>query len=203
VAAIRRRSSWHALLAAVFAIALPCVAFPQEIGNRYYGAIPAHLLLFAMLLIGAMFHDGLAQFLQRIAVAGIFLACLFVVSGGTQRWQSTPARILMIYPGVMLMLVTAYSFWVHNRWYRVVSLLILAGWLMALSERSYRSLRTAIAGIDQIVLGLTCLVLGLAVSLWKLGMPQAWFARWLSPHAISVEPEAKTDDNRPPQEVAK
>ena len=85
-AAIRNRSGLHSLLAAVFAIAALCITWPQAVGTRYFGAIPAHLLLFAMLLIGAMLRDRVAQFLQRLAVLGILAACIFVLSGEAERW---------------------------------------------------------------------------------------------------------------------
>ena len=79
------------------------------------------------------------------------------------------------------MLAAGYGYWVRNRWYRAISLLILAGWIMALGGRGYRSLRTTVAGLDQIALGMACLLLGLMVSLWKLGIPQSWWAWWLRP----------------------
>ncbi len=191
-AAIRYRSSLHSLLTAVSAIGLLCLVWPQAIGTRYYGASPAHLLLFAMLLIGAVLRDRVAQFLQRLAVAGILCGCVFVVSGEAQRWSIVRPEVLTIYPVLMLMLVAGYGYLVGNRWYRAVSLLILAGWIMALSGRGYRTLRTTVAGIDQIALGMACLLLGLMVSLWKIGIPQSWWAWWLKPHPTPIVPTAKS-----------
>jgi hypothetical protein len=92
-----------------------------------------------------------------------------------------------------LVLVVAYGYWVHNRWYRALSLLILAGWITTLGGRSYRSLHATVAGLDQIALGMACLLLGLLVSLWKLGVPQAWLEWWLKPHAV---PTARSADIR-------
>jgi hypothetical protein len=164
-----------------------CLVWPQAIGMRHYGAIPAHLLLFAMLLIGALLRDRMAQFLQRMAVAGILCGCVFVLSGEAQRASITRPEVLTVYPGFMLMLIAGYGYWVGNRWYRAISLLILAGWIMALSGRGYRTLRTTVAGIDQIAMGMACLFLGLMVSLWKIGIPQAWWAWWwLKPGPIPV-----------------
>ena len=191
-AAIRNRSGLHSLLTAVFAIAALCITWPQAIGTRYYGAIPAHLLLFAMLLIGAALRDHVAQFLQRTAVLGILAACAFVLSGQAERWSIARPEVLMIYPGFMLVLAAVYGYWVPNRWYRVIPLLILAGWITALGGRGYRSLRTTFAGLDQIALGMACLLLGLMVSLWKLGIPQSWLAWWLKPGPIPAAPPADT-----------
>ena len=187
-AAIRYRSGLHGLLTAVFAIAALCITWPQAIGTRWFGAIPAHLLLFAMLLIGAVLRDRVAQFLQRAAVLGILIACAFVLSGEAERRSIARPEVLMIYPGFMLVLIAVYGYWVPNRWYRGIPLLILAGWITSLGGRGYRSLRTTFAGLDQIALGMACLLLGLMVSLWKLGIPQAWWAWWLKPPPISVSP---------------
>ena len=88
----------------------------------------------------------------------------------------------------MLVLAAVYGYWVRNRWYHVIPLLILAGWIMAFGGRGYRSLRLTVAGLDQIALGLACLLMGLMVSLWKLGIPQAWWAWWLNPHPNSAAP---------------
>ena len=180
-AAVRKRSGLHGLLTAVFAIAALCITWPQAVGTRYSGAIPAHLLLFAMLLIGAVLRDRVAQFLQRAAVLGMLIACDFVLSGEAERRSGAPPEVLMLYPGFMLLLAAVYGYWVPNRWYRVIPLLILAGWTTSLGGRGYRSLRTTFAGLDQIALGMACLLVGLTVSLWKLGIPQAWWARWLEP----------------------
>jgi hypothetical protein len=175
-----------------------CLVWPQAIGTRYCGAIPAHLLLFAMLLIGAVLRDRMAQFLQRTAVTGILCGCVFVLSGEAQRASITRPEVLTIYPGFMLMLIAAYGYWVGNRWYRAISLLILAGWIMALSRCGYRTLHTSVAGIDQIAMGMACLLLGLMVSLWKIGIPQAWWAWWVKPHPIPVVPKGKMA-NHPPR----
>jgi hypothetical protein len=196
IAAVRYRSGLHGLLAAICAIAALCITWPA-IGTRYFGAIPVHLLLFAMLLTGAILRDRVARFLQRLAVLGILMACVFVMSGEAERWSIARAEVLMIYPGFMLAIVAGYSYWVRNRWYRAISLLILAGWIATLFGQGYRSLRTTVAGLDEIALGLACLLLGLMVSLWKLGIPQAWWAWWLNPHPIPLTPPAHARDDGP------
>ena len=176
VAAIRYRSGLHGLLAAVCAIAAVCIFWPQAIGTRWFGAIPVHLMLFAMLLIGAVLHDRVARFLQRIAVLGMPLACLFIWSGEAERWSTARPVVFMLYPGVMLAVATVYAYWIRNPWYRVIPLLILAGWMVDLGGRGYGSLRKSVAGLDELAWGMACLLVGLLVSLWKLGLPQAWLA---------------------------
>ena len=195
-AAIRYRSGLHGLLTAVCAIAAPCIIWPQAIGTRYFGAIPAHLLLFAMLLIGAVLRDHVARFLQRMAVLGIVTGCIFVLSGEAECWSIVRPEVLMAYPGFMIVLIAVYGYLVGNRGYRAISLLILAGWIGVRGGNGYRSLRTTVAGLDQIALGMACLLLGLMVSLWKLGIPQGWLAWWLKPLPIPVVPTADIGDDR-------
>ena len=89
----------------------------------------------------------------------------------------------MLYPGLMLLILAAYGALIGNRWYGAGSLGILACWLIVLGGRGYRVLRIYVAGLDQISLGMACLLAGLIVSLCKLGIPQTWMSRWLKPRA--------------------
>jgi hypothetical protein len=179
--AVRHRSGARYMTAAVCAVAAACIAWPQEFAAHWGGAIPAHLVLAAMLLIGALLDDRAARFLQRTAIVAILTAAALVISGGAEHWSHAPPVWLTIYPGLMLLLAAIYGALVRNRWYLAGSILITLGWIAALSGRGYRSARTSIAGLDQIALGLACLCVGLLVSLWKLGVPQGWIARYISP----------------------
>jgi hypothetical protein len=180
-AAVRQGNGAHAMLAAICAIAAACVLWRQPFAMHWGGALPAHLLLLAMLLIGAVLKDRAAQFLQRAAIVAILLSCLFAMSGQAERWSHAPPALLAIYPGLMLLMAAAYGTLVHNRWYWAASLVILLGWVAAFGGHGYRSMRTKVAGLDQIALGLACLFIGLLVSLWKIGVPQIWLQRWLKP----------------------
>jgi hypothetical protein len=192
IAAVRGRSGLHSLLAAGCGIAGLCIIWPQAIGTRWYGAIPAHLLLLSMLLIGALLRDPFSRVVQRLAVLGLLCASAFVLSGEAERWSIARSNLLAAYPGIMVLLAASYGYWVHNRWYRAIAFLILAGWIVGLGGRGYETLRTTVAGLDQIAWGMGCLLLGLIVSLWKLGIPQAWWAEWIHPHPASAVPRAGT-----------
>jgi hypothetical protein len=193
-AAVRYRSGAHSMTAAVCAIAAACIVWPQALAMRWGGAIPVHLLLLAMLLIGVVLRDWAARFLQRAAIAGMLLVSVIVMTGEAEKWTRAPHLLLMIYPGVMLLLAAAYGALLRNRRYLAGSLSILLVWGVGLG---YRSARPTVAGLDQIAAGMACLLVGLLVSLWKLGIPQAWIDRWLKPPpAVVVMPNGAEKSDR-------
>ncbi len=190
-AAIRYRSGLNALLTAVCAIAALCIAWPDAIWARWFGAIPAHLFLFAMLLIGALIRDRVSRFLQGVAIAEVLIACGFVLSGEADRWSIAPSAVLMLYPGFLFVLAAAYSLCVPWRWYRAIPLGILIAWMTVLCETAYGHLHPKVAGLDEIALGLACLLFGLTMSLWKIGLPQVWWQRFIRQPPVAVVPSRK------------
>jgi hypothetical protein len=96
--------------------------------------------------------------------------------------------------------MAAYGALVRNRWYVAGSVVTLVGWAADLSGRGYRELRTSVAGLDEIALGLACLLVGFLLSLWKLGMPQTWINFWLKRPipAVPAGGIAETSHETPP-----
>ena len=195
-AAVRYRSGAYSILAAVWAIAAACLVWPHDFAMRFGGAIPAHLLLMAMLLIGAVLRDRAARFLQRAAIVGMLAACAYAMSGEADRSSQATAWLLTAYPGIMLVLAAIYGALVGNRWYWAGATVILMGWIGVLGGRGYRSARTAVAGLDQIALGMACLLIGFLVSLWKLGVPQSWINRWFERRLPTVPAGGVADSGR-------
>ena len=86
-AAIRYRSGAHSMTAAVCAIAAACIFWPHGFAMCWAALFPVHVLLLAMLLIGAVSHDRTGRFLQRAAIVGIVLASAIVLSGDVEEWS--------------------------------------------------------------------------------------------------------------------
>jgi hypothetical protein len=193
-AAVRYRSGAHSMTAALCAIAAACIFWPQELAMRWGGAIPAHLALLAMMLIGAVLHDRAARFLQKAAFAAILLFSIFVMSGGADDLSHTPRVLLTIYPGIMLLVAAAYGALLCKPWYWGSSLLFFLVWIVAIG---YRAARESVAGLDQIAAGMACLLVGFLVSLWKLGMPQAWIKRWFKPPGVALAVTSGNAENDP------
>ena len=82
----------------------------------------------------------------------------------------------MLYPGFLFVLASAYGFFIPTRWYRIIPLGMLVAWMTVLGKTGYGQLHPKVAGLDEIALGLACLAFGLAMSLWKIGLPQALVA---------------------------
>jgi hypothetical protein len=177
-AAIRLPSALHSVAAAGLLIATACVYDPNTFFVPFHGAIPLHLLLAAVLLVGAIFGDLVARWLQGCGAFLIVAACAASLAIDRQRLGNPPEMWLTFYPAAMVLVAVGYGLLVRNRWYHAAALLTVAAWLAANSPRGYRALREQVAGLDQIAWGAASLAVALAISLAKLGIPQKWL-RWL------------------------
>jgi hypothetical protein len=182
-AAIRRRSGWHWLAASACPITAASILWPEEIGELWYGAIPLHLFLASMLLIGALLRDPFSLFLQRAGFTAMVLAAAFVLSAGPDFWSISPRPALLVYPGLLGLVAFGYGYWLRSRWYCGWSIVMLIAWVATVAADGYGGLRKSVAGLDELAGGLACLAAGLIVSLWKLGVPQAWWKGLLAAHA--------------------
>jgi hypothetical protein len=180
IAAVRFRSAVHWLLAASCGIAAACIAWPAEVALRWHSAVPVHLLLLSMLLVGALLNDRVARWQQRVAFAGVVFLSAWVITGRADGWTDIRREVLIMYPGATFLVAVGYGYWVGNRGYRITGLAILAAWSVSLGRHGYGTFRTSVAGLDEILLGMACLLVGLAVSLWKIGIPQAWWKEELA-----------------------
>ncbi|KKK54739.1 hypothetical protein LCGC14_3081670, partial [marine sediment metagenome] len=98
VPAVRRRSSWCCLFAASCFAGAVALRFPGTALTAHGGLILAHLLLGAMLVIGATFRDGFARFLQQLGAAAILAAGVHATFGSPQHLGDLPPVLLSIYP---------------------------------------------------------------------------------------------------------
>jgi hypothetical protein len=140
-------------------------------------------MLASMLLIGALLNDRLARFVQKAAFASIVVAASIGLLGVADDWSIARSDLVMVDMVCLCVVGIGYGYWVGNSWYRSIALGMLAVWSIAFSRRGYSTLKTTVAGLDQIALGMACLLTGLLVSLGKIGIPQAWWRAWLGSRA--------------------
>jgi hypothetical protein len=157
------------------------MALPDEF-SRLRGPFALHLVMLAMLIVGAAFKDEVG-WLLRVAGAGFaFLACLVVSLGGLaiDIWQ-LPAWVTA-YPLVMAGLLAFYGWLLyHDRSSYTFAAGIVALWLFTAGWRSYLMLRQLVAGLDPMALSLAVFVVAVLISLGKSGTLVRWLVArgWL------------------------
>ncbi|SRR5579883_2659839 len=174
------RNSRRCLAGAGFLLAA-VLTLPEEVHESFPVEIVVfHLAVFAGLIIGALFNDGLARLLRFLASGLIVLACLAVMMGRADASASVPPTMLLLYPLVMAMLLAVYGRLFGERSFVVAAGLILAGWLSLAGWRGYCWLRQRVLGLDHLLLSLVLFAVAVLVSLAKSRIRLRWLAARLS-----------------------
>lgn len=175
---LRKHSSFHCLLS------LWCVVMAAAFDYRgtpfaaYGNVIPLHLLLAAMLLVGAVFRDPFAKFLQFVGAVAIFYLATSSLGDYPKLLHHMPAAWLAAYPVAAAAVAVAYGYLVGNQFYHTVAGIAFACWLATRGWLAYLYLRQLMAGLDYITWGLVSFLVAVFISLLKMGVPQRWYARW-------------------------
>lgn len=147
----------------------------------YYGAVPWHLLLAVILVIGTVPNDRFARWLQHLGV-GLFGA--FLVAWGLS--VSDPPLVPTLadrtvvslgYPFAMALLAAAYARLVGNRAYWIIAAAHLVSWSAMAGWRGYGAARQTLAGLGYLLGGAACFLFAAVISLLKTGLPQRWWMR--------------------------
>lgn len=181
--AVRRRSALRCLVATGCAILALTLDLRETAFLAYRGMIPAHLMLAAMLLIGAVFRDPFARWLERMGAAIILAAAAVSLTCDLQVLGEVPPLWLTLYPAMLIPVAAVYGRLVRNWLYYGAAAGAALCWLAVLSVQGYRLLRQAMAGADYILWGLASLVLAVLISLTKTGHARAWIAGRRKPNA--------------------
>jgi len=172
-----RRSPVRTLLALWCLIGAATLWYWHSPMTDYHGLIPLHLALGALLLVGALFRGAAARALQYAGAAVLLAAGVAAILVEPERLGDVPPMLLAVYPGMAAMTAVLYGLVVRNRTYYLAAAATLTVWTMVTTWGTYRQLRLLIAGLDKIALGIVSLLVGLAISLIKLGLPQRWLLR--------------------------
>ena len=143
-----------------------------------HGIIPAHLLLAAALLLGAVFSGAFARWLQHAGAAFLLLGAIAALTGGPALLGDVPPKWLLIYPALVVLVATAYGRLVRNWLCFASAAATIACWLGIGSVQGYRQLRPAVSGLDYILCGALSLVVGMFISLGKSGLLYRRLARY-------------------------
>lgn len=165
-----QRSSWRCLLAAAGLALAANLALPVYIGAGLRGPIALHILLAAMMIVGAAFDDAFARLLRVLGGLGLLLACQAVLFGKVDRLADLPWWVAEFYPPVVATILAVYGFALGH----VLSLILAAGvlgsWLTVLGVRGYRALRQFVVGLDYLAWSFALFAVAMLVSLAKSGI---------------------------------
>lgn len=164
---LSRRNSARCFAAALSAIAAAALAFRGTGFVANFGAIPLHLGLISVLVIGFWFSDRFAMILRRIGaialpIFGLVAACLPASAS-----VSTVGRVGYL----VLLTALALGCWLRagDRWYLVAGGINLAGLLLATLSSLQGAWNRTISsrGFQPLVWGLLCFILAAWISAKK------------------------------------
>jgi hypothetical protein len=177
--ALRDENSVRGLIAAGFATAAVdrlVTAGPTE----WRIAIAYHLMLGAVLFLSYWGRDELTrQLRQRVAPLGL-LGSLAMLWNAEAFFPGHTAAFQIVYGGGISIVALAFAVLVRLRVYTLVSACIACGTIVAGTWPWYAKSRVGAPGLDYLILGVCCLLIGLYVSFTKAGFV-ATGLRWARP----------------------
>jgi hypothetical protein len=165
-----RRDAWRCLIGAGGLAASAMIALPATGAGSHPGPVAFHLILAAVLIVGAAFDDRLGHVLRAAGAAMALLAALVVLSGRIERTEAGASWAMEVYPLAMALAIAGYGFALGHRTSRAAAGLILAAWLLSVGCRGYGSLRRVVTGLDYIAIGLLLFSLAVLTSMAKGGV---------------------------------
>jgi hypothetical protein len=169
-AARRHRDSRRAAFAAGFLAA----AITRGIGDVWPIAelwpIGLHLCVASLLVLGALFDDGVGRLARRSGALALLVLGLDAATGHPFIWRSMPPGLIAWYPLLITASAWSFSFLVHDRLYLGSGAVSLAGWLVHSGGGTYGQLRKVVVGLDQIAWGMIFFLIAMAISLRKAGI---------------------------------
>jgi hypothetical protein len=172
----RRRSAWNHLLGAIcgagalaLAVPLPELSIPHP---RL--ALFSHVVVLAMLVLGAVYHDTAGRTMRTFGALAAFVSALAVVNPG---FLDVPLWARILYPLTVGVLLAGYGHFLRHRLALGAATVVLGCWLFVWGWTAYHSIRGLLKGFDYIVSGFSFFAIAVCVSLGKAGV----LGRWLGP----------------------
>jgi hypothetical protein len=172
-----RRSAWRCLLGGCGLAIAAALAVPEGTGAASHRDLIAfHLVLAAVLGVGAAFEGLLARSLRVAGALLVLLAGVAATFGGFDFPEGIPPWAAVAYPLALAILLAAYGLALRHRPSLVLAGVVLACWLATAGWQGYCSLRQIVTGLDQIALSLGLFGVAILVSLAKSGALSRWLA---------------------------
>ena len=164
-----RRHAVGCLLGGWCAVLAFWIDYRETTFGAYHGAIPVHLLLAGVLVVGAIFRDAREKWIQNLGAAAILLLALAAANCPARFCSDLPDDLRTYYPLVAATGAVLYGFLLKNRWYYASALGSLCGWAAGTGLGAYRQACNAVAGLNYILSGAIFFLLAMLVSLSKMG----------------------------------
>ncbi|HVX10676.1 MAG TPA: hypothetical protein VHC22_05810 [Pirellulales bacterium] len=180
---LTRRSTARWFVAAGLVLAAFTSEYRQSWLEEGMGAVPWHLLLVVVLVLGSSPRDWFAKTLQEL---GSVMLCVSAIAWSAwlpeleRRAGDWPHGSLLAfgYPLATAGLAFAYGRAVGNKRYFAaagVDVVLFGG---VAGQRAYVLLRPLLAGLDYLLLGAGSFALAALMSLFKTGAPQRWWTKY-------------------------
>src|SRR6185312_4431192 len=108
------------------------------------GPILFHLLLIAVLTIGALFDNDLGRFLRGIGATMAVLGTIVVITGRLGPAGTVPTWASAVYPLVAALVLAIYGYMLNDRIPLGAVTLIVSSWVVGSGWRAYSSLREVV-----------------------------------------------------------
>lgn len=189
---LRAHSSARLLVAISCLMVAAAAVFRDEMPVAQSKLLAVHSALLTVLVIGAVFRDGFAQFLQDLGAVLLLGAGVTAMIAGPQ-WIGQPSPLLVsLYAGALVVVALGYGRLMRNRLYSGTAIGIAGCWVVVNGQQVYYQLRERLVGLDQIALGLIFFVVAMGISLYKAGLLKRWF------HREPTEPKEVVEKLNPP-----
>jgi hypothetical protein len=163
-----RGGAWRCLMGGWCLVLTPWIDFRETPFAGYGGAIPIHLLVLCMLVVGAAFRNAAGRVIQNVGAMVLLGFALIVSLEPPESLGRPPELILAGYPLAIAALAAVYGFLCKNPWYFAAVLGSLGGWVAKPGWSLYSQSRRSVAGMDYIVGGIASFLLAFLVSLTKM-----------------------------------
>ncbi len=167
---IYRRGLWRCLFASLALAAGIVLAIPLDSELAPYRWILAfHVVVGAMMLMGAFFDDDFAYALRFIATSLIAFAAVGVMVAPMPLPGNLHPLVALLYPLGLAVLLAAYGGFLWHPPTLVLAGIVVTIWISVIGWQIYRIGRQAVVGLDYLAISLLVFGLAIATSLAKSG----------------------------------
>lgn len=186
--AVRRRSSGRTLVAAML-LSIAVSNLMTEFPTVWRLAAVYHLLLIVILALGYLNLDDLGRWLCRSVAPLGFLGCLAILWRADDLFPGRALELQIAYGGGMSLIALAFAGLVRQYVFALAAACILCGTAVLGVWPWYARTRTGSPGLDYLLLGVACLLLGLGISFAKGGyFIDSWRRLRKQPLSAAEEP---------------